>query len=128
MMSWRKHKAVLIVGLLLLCSGTALHSEVDISIEMRHAGDNLESRARRFFCLSRHADTPRHLLFELNADGSDYAVLSETDDEGFSEHWTVLRMVLEDAPQKLTRLDILDEWPADFAKPDPVTLWRWLEN
>ena len=106
----------------------ALHTEVDISIEMRHAGDNLESRARRFFCLSRHADTPRHLLFELNADGSDYTVLTDTDDEGFSEHWTVLRMVLDDAPQKLTRLDILDEWPADFAKPAPITLWRWLES
>ncbi len=106
----------------------ALHTEVDISIEMRHAGDNLESRARRFFCLSRHADTPRHLLFELNADGSDYTVLSETDDEGFSEHWAVLRMVLDDAPQELTRQDILDEWPADFVKPAPITLWRWLEN
>jgi hypothetical protein len=106
----------------------ALHTEVDISIEMRHAGDNLESRARRFFCLSRHADTPRHLSFELNPDGSDYTILSETDDEGFSKHWQVLRTVLEDAPQKLTRLDILNEWPTDSAKPDPVTLWRWLEN
>jgi AAA domain len=105
----------------------ALHAEVDISIEMRHAGNNLDSRARRFFCLSRHAATPRHLLFELNADGSDYTILPEAE-EGFSEQWDVLRMVLEDAPQKLTRLDILDEWPEDYPKPSPTTLWNWLQS
>jgi AAA domain len=106
----------------------ALHSEVDISIEMRHAGDNLDSRVRRFFCLSRHADTPRHLRFELNADGSDYTVLPEPDDDGFTNNWEVLRMVLEDAPQKLTRNDILDEWPDDFPKPCGGTLWKWLQD
>ena len=35
-------------------------------------------------------------------------------------------MVLEDAPQKLTRGDILAEWPADFDKPADTTLKRWL--
>jgi hypothetical protein len=105
----------------------ALHIEVDISIEMRHVANNLDSRARRFFCLSRHAATPRRLSFELNADAADYTILSETDDDGFNEHWDVLRGVLEDAPQKLTRPDILDEWPDDFPKPASVTLWRWLQ-
>jgi hypothetical protein len=107
---------------------TALQIEVDISIEMRHAGGNLDSRARRFYCLSRHTVTPRHFLFELNADGSDYAVLPAADADGFDEQWDVLRMVLEDAEQKLTRLDILDEWPDDFAKPAGQTLWRWLNR
>ena len=106
----------------------AIHTEVDISIEMRHAGDNLDSRARRFFCMSRHAATPRHFLFELNADGADYTVLTATDDAGFSEQWDILRMVLEDADQKLTRLDILDEWPADYPKPSTGTLWNWLKS
>jgi hypothetical protein len=106
----------------------AIHTEVDISIEMRHAGANLDSRARRFFCLSRHADTPRHLLFELNADASDYTVLPEADDDSFSDHWDVLRMVMEDAPQKLTRLDILDEWPSDFPKPCLNQLKKWLNT
>ena len=108
----------------------AIHTEVDISIEMRHPGGNLDSRARRFFCLSRHAATPRHFLFELNAEGTDYTVLPTgnlADDDGFGEHWDVLRGVLEDAPQKLTRYDILDEWPEDFAKPHPSTLAKWLK-
>jgi hypothetical protein len=50
------------------------------------------------------------------------------DDDGFSAQWEVLRMVLEDAPQKLTRLDILADWPADVAKPCAATLSRWLQS
>jgi hypothetical protein len=106
----------------------ALHAEIDISIEMRHAAGNLDSRARRFFCLSRHAATPRHFAFELNADGTDYTVLPQPEDDGFNEQWHVLRQVLEDAEQKLTRLDVLDEWPDDFPKPAPKTLWTWLKR
>lgn len=106
----------------------AIHTEVDISIEMRHAGNSLDTRARRFFCLSRHADTPRHLLFELNPDNADYTILEDTTVDDFTVHWDVLRMVLEDAKQKLTRLDILDEWPEDFTKPGPSTLRKWLAS
>lgn len=104
----------------------ALPSHVDIAIEMRQVGDEPDSRARRFFCQSRFAATPRHFLFELNAEGTDYLALPDAADEDFHRQWDTLRMVLEDAPQKLTRLDILDEWPADFAKPTPATLWKWL--
>jgi hypothetical protein len=35
-------------------------------------------------------------------------------------------MVLEDAPQRLTRGDILTEWPPDFDRPHRATLQRWL--
>ncbi len=31
-------------------------------------------------------------------------------------------MVLQDAPQKLTRTDILAEWPAEFDKPSATSL------
>ena len=106
----------------------ALFSEVDISIEMRHAGSSPDSRARRFFTMSRHADTPRHLLFELNADGSDYVVLADADDDGFQEHWDILRGVLEDATKRLTRAEILAEWPEDYPKPSTTTQWRWLQS
>ena len=37
-------------------------------------------------------------------------------------------MVLEDAPQKLTRRDVLAEWPPDFDTPSPPALWRWLDR
>jgi hypothetical protein len=106
----------------------ALHSEVDISIEMRRAGVNPDSRARRFFCLSRHDTTPPRLHFELNADGSDYNLLPDTPDDGFSEQWDLIRLVLEDAPRKRTRREILADWPEDYPKPSPAALWKWLER
>ena len=106
----------------------SLLGHVDISIEMRNAGADPDTRARRFFTLSRHADTPRHFLFERTADATDYVRLPDAQDEDFQEHWDVLRMVLEDATQKLTRQEILDDWPADYAKPETTTLWRWLKR
>jgi hypothetical protein len=104
----------------------ALLGHTDIAIEMRFAGNDPDSRARRLFAQSRHSATPRHFLMELNPAGDDYVRLPDADDEGFHQHWDVLRMVLEDASQELTRRDILDDWPEDFAKPNSGTLWRWL--
>jgi hypothetical protein len=107
----------------------ALLGHVDISMELRHPGGDQFTRRRRFLALSRYQETPRQLLAELAPDGSDYVVLADdgyTDD--FQANWTVLRMVLEDAPQKLTRQDILEEWPADFTRPGPTTLWAWLQR
>src|SRR5207248_9518459 len=46
----------------------------------------------------------------------------------FAAGWSVLRLVFEDAPEKLTRQAILEQWPADFEKPSAATLWRWLER
>jgi hypothetical protein len=37
-------------------------------------------------------------------------------------------MIFEDAPQKLTREDILGEWPADFDRPSASTLRNWLDR
>jgi hypothetical protein len=36
--------------------------------------------------------------------------------------------VLEDASQKLTRAEVLAQWPADFVRPSAVVLWRWLDR
>ncbi len=106
----------------------SLLGHVDIAIEMRQAGADPDSRARRFFALSRHAQTPRHFLFERTVDALDYVRLPDAPDDDFQEHWDVLRMVLEDATRKLTRQQILDDWPPDYAKPAGATLWRWLNR
>jgi hypothetical protein len=106
----------------------ALLGHMDISIEMRHPGGDPLTRRRRFLALSRHAETPRRLLLELNAEGVDYGPVPDPLEEDFQASWEVLRMVLEDAPQKLTRQDILAEWPPDYARPHPSRLWRWLDG
>jgi hypothetical protein len=106
----------------------ALLGHVDVSIEMRHPGGDPLTRQRRFLALSRHAETPRRLLLELDAEGRDYLPVPDALEEDFQASWDVLRLVLDDAPQKLTRQDILAEWPPDFAKPHPSRLWRWLDG
>ena len=106
----------------------ALLGHVDISIEMRHPGGDPLTRRRRFFSLSRLPETPRSLLLELNPEGTDYLPVPDEYVDPFQENWTVLRMVLEDAQGKLTRKEILQDWPADFNKPHPATLHHWLDR
>ena len=106
----------------------ALLGHVDIAIEMRHPGGDPLTRQRRFLALSRYGETPRRLLLELNAEGADYLPVPDSAEEDFQVCWQPLRTVFEDAPQKLTRQDILAEWPPDYTKPQPDKLRRWLDG
>jgi AAA domain len=106
----------------------ALLGHVDISIEMRRPAGCPLTRRRRLLALSRLPETARLLSIELNPEGTDYQVLPDSVEDGFQTGWPVLRLVFEDAPQKLTREDIQAEWPTDYAKPNIVTLWRWLSR
>jgi hypothetical protein len=106
----------------------ALLGHVDISIEMRHPGGDALTRRRRLFTLSRHALSPRHLLLELDEAGTAYTLAPPTEEERFEANWEPVRLVLADAPQKLTRQDILMEWPAGFDPPSETTVWRWLDR
>lgn len=45
-------------------------------------------------------------------------------EDQFTGGWPLLRVVLEDALQKLMRTAILKEWPDDFPKPNAAQLWR----
>ena len=95
---------------------------------MRCPGGDPLTRRRRLVALSRHKETPRQLLLELNAQGTDYLTIDDVPADDFAINWDRVRAILEDASQKLTRLDVLDEWPPDFDKPDRATLWRWLDR
>ena len=107
----------------------ALPSFVDVIIEMAYYAqpDDLDRR-RRLVAYSRHDDTPRHLLIELNADGTDYAVLQSGLEAALGDSWPAVLHALGEAQSKLTRQEILDKWPADYQKPDSTTLWRWLSR
>lgn len=106
----------------------ALLGHVDISIEMRRPAANPLSRRRRLFTLSRHPMTPRLLTLELDEAGTSYALIPPTAENTFEAGWEPIHLVLADAPQKLTRLDILTEWPAGPGRPSPVSVWRLLDR
>ncbi len=107
----------------------ALPSFVDVIIEMGYYAhpDDLDRR-RRLVAFSRHDDTPRHLLIELQADGTDYVVLRSGLDAALGDGWPAVLQALTEAQRKLTRQEILDNWPEDSHKPDATTLWRWLSR
>ncbi len=107
----------------------ALSAHADVLIELRpdpHGGD--ADRRRRLTALSRFRATPRHAVIELNGAGTDYRWLGDVAEEAYRGSWEVLRTVLLGAAGKLTRQEILQDWPAVEVKPDEKTLWRWLER
>jgi AAA domain len=107
----------------------ALHGHVDIMIEMDWFGPPDELDRRRLLrAYSRHEATRRHLVVELTADGTDYLVHDLQADEAGSEGWRVLQLVLEDASERLTQRQILEQWPEDFRKPDQGTISRLLRR
>jgi hypothetical protein len=106
----------------------ALSGYADILIEMRSFRKAAEDdRRRRLWAWSRYPDTPRRLVIEWSADGTDYVARGTVAEEEFAGHWETLRAVLAQAPHKLTRADIRKHWTAGRA-PDKVTLSRWLER
>jgi AAA domain len=107
----------------------ALTGFADISVEMKWFGRPTDDDRRRTLAgYSRHADTPKRLVIELNAEGTDYASLGDFAAPELDAGWSVLIGVLEDAKRKLTRQQIRENWPADYPKPDDVTVWRWLDR
>jgi hypothetical protein len=116
----------------------ALTGFADILLEMHWYAEAAEDdRRRRLLAWSRYDETPRQLVLELNAAGTDYSVLEEADADAANAaaekvkeepHWlgSPLWLVLENASTKLTRQGILGLWPPDHPRPGPVPLWRML--
>ena len=100
------------------------HDVIDIRI-----GQTRVQRQRQYFIArARGNGTPRRLLIELNAIGTDYLTHGDYISDDFDENWQVLHDILEDAHDKLTRKEIDRAWPDDYPKPAPMTLWRWLDR
>lgn len=89
-------------------------------------------RRRRLCAYSRYPETPRHLVMELNADGTDYTVVpprSETEGESsYLASWPQAHDILATAYRKLSQQEMLEWWPQDEDKPDRTRLSRWLKR
>jgi hypothetical protein len=106
-----------------------LPSFADIVIEKTfHGHPASPDRRRRLWGFSRLPETPRRLLIELNAAETDYLVHTDAPDELLPDGSQAILFVLEDAVEKLTRQEILEQWPSDFVKPDQATVWRCLQR
>jgi hypothetical protein len=105
-----------------------LADHADIAIEIhRNPRATDDDRRRRLHAFSPYPETPRQRVLELTPDGTDYTCLGVFYKEELARHWQALRTILNSAPHKLTRAEILDRWSAD-AVPDPTTINRRLER
>jgi hypothetical protein len=90
----------------------ALPGYVDIAVEMFHVGRaSGGDRRRRLVAYSRYEETPRQLVIELNAEGTDYLGHDARAADDFLQNWDRLRAALADAPRKLTRREVARRWP-----------------
>ncbi|HEX5273523.1 MAG TPA: hypothetical protein VFW33_23670, partial [Gemmataceae bacterium] len=77
---------------------------------------------------SRFAATPRQLVIEWAADGTDYLSRGAVVDEEFRGAWDRLAGFFATAPGKQTRREVRSLWPSGRDAPSEQTLWRWLER
>lgn len=109
----------------------ALHGRVDILLRMsRTARYDPADRRRRLRAESRHEQTPLVRVIELNEAGTDYRVVEDVlpEDAEMDLGWEEVRALLEEAPHKLTRPQILMRWPEDGTAPSEQTLWRCMSR
>jgi AAA domain len=106
---------------------SALGGFVDILIEMSHfKRARSKDRRRRLCAYSRYEQTPRHLVIELNADGTDYLVRTDAAGAVLVANWPEVHSILATATEKLGQQTILERWPEDGDPPSRATLLRWL--
>jgi hypothetical protein len=108
----------------------ALPAFVDILVEMdRFDPNNDYDRRRRLRAYSRFERTPTHAVLELNAPGTDYVFLGNYAQAENADGWERLKRVLEHAPCKLSRAEMIEDWPHDdLPVPGDTTLRRWLDQ
>ena len=106
----------------------ALPALADVLLDLRLPANDPFTRRRRLYGLGRYPQTPQHLFIEMNAEATDYAVLSDADEDAalFAPALDALRDVLAHAGAPLSRQQILECWPNPVTKPTANTLWRWL--
>jgi hypothetical protein len=107
----------------------AFSAFADILIEMDYHGDPADpDRRRRLTAYSRFDETPRCRVIELTETGTDYRSLGDFEEAAFAGGWATLQGILDEATRKLTRKEIVALWPAERPRPDPATVWRWLDR
>jgi AAA domain len=101
----------------------------DIVLEMRMYSQPADPDRRRVIeGYSRHDETPRRLVIELTADGTDYVSHGDLTEDDFSANGKIVHELLQTAGQPLTRAEIRQRWPPGRTRPDEATIWRWLQR
>ncbi len=91
--------------------GGALLGFVDIILEVyRVGGLPCDERRRRLIGLSRHAQTPRRLVYEWVA--GEFLCVDDPHEKRHRENWEQVRMILAGRTSAATHQELLMDWPA----------------
>jgi hypothetical protein len=107
----------------------ALLGFVDIVLELsRYCHLKSDACRRQIIALSRKAETPDRLAYELDPATGQFKPLANPRTQQFEDNWALLRGILEKRKQAVTHKELLKDWPGDQARPSEVTLYEWLNR
>src|SRR5439155_8660036 len=108
---------------------SALSGFADIVMEMScYRRARSRDRRRRICAYSRYVETPRHLIIELNPEGTDYLVRTDATGSPVVKIRPELFAILSNVFEKLTLEQIQEHWPEEEPRPNNSTLSRWLKR
>jgi hypothetical protein len=104
-----------------------LAASADIIIDMQIPPGSRFTRSRTFTGVGRYPGTLQYISAELNAEGTDYSLLSDDPRRGASiPTLQTVCDILRHFPEPLTRQELLTRWPNFDPAPRPDSLWRTL--
>jgi hypothetical protein len=107
----------------------ALLGFVDIILELHRFGKlHSDERRRRLIGLSRHAETPRHLVYQWDPATGAFTNVGDPLAERFRDNWGQLRAILARRKSAATHHELLMDWPADRERPAASVLYEWLNR
>jgi hypothetical protein len=107
----------------------ALLGFVDIILELHRFGRLLsDERSRRLIGLSRHAPTPRQLVYQWDPATGAFTNLGDPLAQRFRDNWEQVRAILARRTSAATHHELLMGWPAGREKPAASVLYEWLNR
>jgi AAA domain-containing protein len=99
----------------------------DILIDMHVPPGDRFTRRRHFHGVGRYPGTLQHVAAELNPEGTDYLLLpDQPEDAALTTTLEMLRQLLRQSSEPLTRQEMLARWPEGEPPPRADSLWRSL--
>ena len=107
----------------------ALLGFVDVILELHRFG-RLESddHRRRLIGLSRHAATPRQVVYRWDPATGEFATTGDPYLDRFRENWEQVRAILAGRKEAATCHELLADWPAGREPPSATLLYQWLNR
>ncbi len=107
----------------------ALLGFVDVILELHRVGGlQSDERRRRLVGLSRHAATPRRLVYEWDPATGAFAAVDDPHERRYRDNWEQVRAMLAKREDAATHHELLADWPADRERPAASVLYEWLNR